>query len=1038
MVGLMSWWKHRREQRALRRNFYRAWRVSLFSDDVDDKIAACTRVLDIARQLEPWPFSEFTRESVLGTMLGRRAPLYSSRRTGSAAESRQLSLADYNAALKFLTESSSPMEWALTHLNRGCIYGVLEYDRAENVETAIHSFEQSLSVFTPEADPEGWVVAQLNLGLAYSIRIRGVSADNFEKAIACCDAALASCDREVSPTNWASIQSIRASAYRNRIHGSESENIETAIKGFHAALQIYTRQDTPREWAQAQQNRANAYQHRILGRHGDNVETAISGYEAALQVFKPEFFPREWAQATISLANAFRKRNRGVPAENREKSARLYDAVLNAVSRDELPHLWAEAHAHRAHTFDNPINKDQAIAHFNAALEVFTRADVPKRWAMNMMGRANAYLARSSAGQIGLPSARVRAYDIEKAITDYDDALTVCTQSNFPRQWALLQMNRACAYQKRILGKKADNLAEAISGHRRALEVRTFDSDPDEYLRAIRLLGDALSAAENWADAVDAYASARRTANLMIGLGADSVESERVLEEVQQLGPAQALAIAKVGRPAEALACLEAGRARQLALGLTRTTARAALDLGDQVVFDTRLAVLQNAEAKLRAATEETRSEALSAVVAARSSFEEILQRGQAISSASELSLEDRLAILGRANITLAAPIFTDKSAILLIVPPGCAVEVVDMPDRSVDMTLELANREWAPGYNIILNPENIRNTFWGKWLATVEGIGAPLWNLFGHDLVAALDARGIASGSPLALLPQGTLGNLPLGLTQDPETGERLVERYELMLAPSLSVFVDKPHSSRLGLASIINPTRDPKLEAAEWEGTHVARHFGSDAIEQLEGSNATHAAVVKALVNKSHWHFACHGAFEQENARRSGLVLADGDRLTLSDLLESDFLTPPRLVFLSACETGLHDIVFNAEEFLGIPAGFFQQGAQAVIASQWPVDDVATALIVDRFFELHIAQGQRPSAALRSAQLWLRNLTGPHIEAFLAVSEANGTIRRSIRRATTPAHSQSEDNTQLQTVMEGKPFAHPYYWAGLAVYGM
>lgn len=79
----------------------------------------------------------------------------------------------------------------------------------------------------------------------------------------------------------------------------------------------------------------------------------------------------------------------------------------------------------------------------------------------------------------------------------------------------------------------------------------------------------------------------------------------------------------------------------------------------------------------------------------------------------------------------------------------------------------------------------------------------------------------------------------------------------------------------------------------------------------------------------------------------RRSGLVLRGGAMLTLDRLLELEGrLGRPRLVELTACETGLYDINRNPDEFVGLPATFMQLGAGGVLNTLWQVDDLATAL--------------------------------------------------------------------------------------------
>jgi CHAT domain-containing protein len=80
-------------------------------------------------------------------------------------------------------------------------------------------------------------------------------------------------------------------------------------------------------------------------------------------------------------------------------------------------------------------------------------------------------------------------------------------------------------------------------------------------------------------------------------------------------------------------------------------------------------------------------------------------------------------------------------------------------------------------------------------------------------------------------------------------------------------------------------------------------------------------------------------------------------------------------RLVTLSACETGITDVRYSPDEYLGLPAGFMQAGAPGVVSSLWAVDDESTKLLMKHFYQFHLHDRLEPSVALRKAQLSLRD---------------------------------------------------------------
>jgi len=76
--------------------------------------------------------------------------------------------------------------------------------------------------------------------------------------------------------------------------------------------------------------------------------------------------------------------------------------------------------------------------------------------------------------------------------------------------------------------------------------------------------------------------------------------------------------------------------------------------------------------------------------------------------------------------------------------------------------------------------------------------------------------------------------------------------------------------------------------------------------------------------------------------------------DLFTVAEMREQLRLARTQLVTLSACETGLVEFGRGlADEYIGLPGILLQAGARAVVASLWAVDDLATALLMGRFYE-------------------------------------------------------------------------------------
>lgn len=121
---------------------------------------------------------------------------------------------------------------------------------------------------------------------------------------------------------------------------------------------------------------------------------------------------------------------------------------------------------------------------------------------------------------------------------------------------------------------------------------------------------------------------------------------------------------------------------------------------------------------------------------------------------------------------------------------------------------------------------------------------------------------------------------------------------------------------------------------------------------------------------------HFATHGLLDTERANLSALVLSLVDEqgkpqdgfLRANEIYNLNL--PAELVVLSACQTGLGREI-KGEGLVGLTRGFMYAGAARVVVSLWNVNDRATAELMPRFYQKMLKEGERPAAALRSAQV-------------------------------------------------------------------
>jgi CHAT domain-containing protein len=171
------------------------------------------------------------------------------------------------------------------------------------------------------------------------------------------------------------------------------------------------------------------------------------------------------------------------------------------------------------------------------------------------------------------------------------------------------------------------------------------------------------------------------------------------------------------------------------------------------------------------------------------------------------------------------------------------------------------------------------------------------------------------------------------------------------------------------------------PRLAATRREAAAIVAAAPEGAAMRAMGFEASRAAALSPeLARYGIVHFATHGVFDDENPGQSGIVLSLFDSqgqaqdgfLRLHDIFGLDL--PAEMVVLSACDTALGEEI-RGEGLVGMVRGFMHAGAERVVASLWRVDDEATGDLMRRFYVEILQNGRRPAAALRHAQLAVRD---------------------------------------------------------------
>jgi CHAT domain-containing protein/Flp pilus assembly protein TadD len=173
------------------------------------------------------------------------------------------------------------------------------------------------------------------------------------------------------------------------------------------------------------------------------------------------------------------------------------------------------------------------------------------------------------------------------------------------------------------------------------------------------------------------------------------------------------------------------------------------------------------------------------------------------------------------------------------------------------------------------------------------------------------------------------------------------------------------------------------PRLPSSRREADSIMSEVPWGTGLKALGFDASRATVARQdLAQYRIVHLATHALLNNDHPELSGILLSlidsSGARqdgfLRLQDIYKLKL--PVDLVVLSACQTGLGKDI-RGEGLISLTRGFFYAGASGVVASLWKVDDDATAELMKHFYREMFENGRSPAAALREAQLKMRETT-------------------------------------------------------------
>ncbi|MFD5469540.1 CHAT domain-containing protein [Streptomyces sp. NPDC127105] len=458
------------------------------------------------------------------------------------------------------------------------------------------------------------------------------------------------------------------------------------------------------------------------------------------------------------------------------------------------------------------------------------------------------------------------------------------------------------------------------------------------------------------------------------------------------------------------------------------------------------------------------------------SSYDEALvvgheARADRVMDAREIA--DQLRVLGEERVLLVEYLVMDEEILVFFLRAGDTAPQMDRIDMQEPELLELVEQLLPP---------------------RTGGTSRPLSSSVLEHLAPLVEpvVRHSRPGDLLWVVPHRVLHQVPLHAV--PVDGVPLLRTRSFCYTPSAAVLsrCQKARDTRgtgQGAAgrwttALVLGDSGADLPHSRFEAAEVAALFGTRALVGSEAKASTLLDRVARTGCPDVLHLACHGRFGEERSLDSGVVLApDAGALGKETVLTAEAVMRLSLnidlVVLSACDSGRSE-ERAGDELIGLPRALLQAGTPSVLVSLWPVDDLATCLLMTRFYRN--ATESRSDAtladALRRAQLAVADLTAQDVLEYCdrRIDEAEGTERMLLQvdradiqvlagdltsavaayRLLTEQRTTSEAVRRIVDAARRKlpllelramapeqvdysvqPFSDPYYWASFVLVG-
>lgn len=876
--------------------------------------------------------------------------------------------------------------------------------------------------------PFYWLKAALHnlYGRCYA-EIHNHNPEYAEKALKHFELANEGYSQEAPSTEWALNIMLIANAYMDW-HGAEyNQNIKIAIKHYQLALN-YLEATEEELKLRVMHALAVAYSEVIDENDPLTIEKGIVLYEECLAHINLTKDKQFYTELCIDFSQALLNRHLGNRAENRERGKHLSMLAMQLCSTDEDKLNFSVAlsiYLMSINGYSVTESEMQIVNDLIQKNQDYPPPSIyPVEWAKLKWAEAAYYH--------GLVQFRSLLEYSDKALESVKKAISIFTAEKYPIYFGRLKFIEAQIYR---VNEDEDIYSpqKELEALHKALDVFDAEKLPTLYFEAQMFVGRLHANQGDYERAYECFSKALNTISEHV-----DITSELFMNRLQSLAQWSLTLIpfvwARTGRLREAVYWFDNLFNSALNFAIDEGNSESQ-EGGNSAVFSqfaTRMLDLGNPLDKLN-----------SIKAIDRSLFAD---RQKNVTPQFQVHLSKNTLLASKSSYVVI-PLFSSEKCIILLIPPN-GIEKDVIVSNEIDfgfggiIGLITGKNQTSEGWlRALFGFRNLTQEFTeknrdiiNKFDDAFENYSSILWEAIGSWLVKSVPRQVKANKKPsVVFCASGLLSFFPLHAIKD-KSHKYLIDDFNVSYTYSLSMLkrsesIQNAEKAENSIA-IVKARVDENIKFSEEEEVALKAIFEQSNGKSIEVFNVNYDKLKESLVKAEYWHFSVHGEWDPQDANKSFLKVGDDFKLQIAHILSlyQDMKFPPRLVFLSACETGMTDVLTRFYEFSGFPQAFLKLKTPVVISTLWPVADIAAYLFSTYFYYQHKVKQKLPIKAFGNSQRWLKSTSVAEINDFI-----NNIIGVNSKSKNRIAHFFKINGWQDSM----RPFEHVYFWAAFTLYG-